>query len=54
MNTLLLQVMTVYHTPHLALGGEMSQDYLGRTSVMAYNTFCLWLGDTIGWLLASG
>ena len=52
MNTLLLQVMTAYHTPHLALGGEMSQDYLGRTSVMAYNTFCLWLGDTIGWLLA--
>jgi Na+/melibiose symporter-like transporter len=51
-NTLLLQVMTVYHTPHLALGGEMSQDYLGRTSVMAYNTFCLWMGDTIGWLLA--
>jgi Na+/melibiose symporter-like transporter len=51
-NTLLLQVMTVYHTPHLALGGEMSQDYLGRTSVMAYNTFCLWLGDTIGWLMA--
>ncbi len=51
-NTLLLQVMTVYHTPHLALGGEMSDDYLGRTSVMAYNTFCLWLGDTIGWLLA--
>jgi Na+/melibiose symporter-like transporter len=52
MNTALLQVMTVYHTPHLALGGEMSDDYLGRTSVMAYNTFCLWLGDTIGWLLA--
>lgn len=51
-NTLLLQVMTVYHTPHLALGGEMSDDYLGRTSVMAYNTFCLWIGDTIGWLLA--
>jgi Na+/melibiose symporter-like transporter len=51
-NTLLLQVMTVYHTPHLALGGEMSQDYLGRTSVMAYNTFCLWMGDTLGWLLS--
>jgi Na+/melibiose symporter-like transporter len=51
-NTALLQVMTVYHTPHLALGGEMSQDYLGRTSVMAYNTFCLWIGDTLGWLLA--
>ncbi|WP_230207068.1 MFS transporter [Novosphingobium sp. Gsoil 351] len=52
MNTLLLQVMTVYHTPHLALGGEMSSDYLGRTSVMAYNTFCLWMGDTLGWLLS--
>jgi len=51
-NTMLLQVMTLYHTPHLALGGELSQDYLGRTSVMGYNTFCLWLGDTIGWLLA--
>lgn len=53
-NTLLLQMMTLYHTPHLALGGEMSQDYLGRTSVMAYNTFCMWLGDTMGWLLAFG
>ena len=53
-NTLLLQVMTLYHTPHLALGGEMSQDYLGRTSVMAYNTFCLWMGDTLGWLLCFG
>ena len=52
MNTALLQVMTVYHTPHLALGGEMSADYLGRTSVMAYNTFCLWMGDTLGWLLS--
>ena len=51
-NTLLLQVMTLYHTPHMALGGELSNDYLGRTSVMAYNTFCLWMGDTIGWLLS--
>ena len=51
-NTALLQVMTVYHTPHLALGGEMSDDYLGRTSVMSYNTFCLWIGDTLGWLLS--
>lgn len=51
-NTLLLQAMTVYHTPHLALGGEMSRDYLGRTSIMAYNTFCLWLGDTLGWVFS--
>lgn len=49
-NTLLLQFMSLYHTPHMALGGEMSRDYLGRTSVMAFNTFCLWMGDTIGWI----
>ena len=51
-NTMLLQAMTLYHTPHLALGGEMSSDYLERTSVMGYNTFCLWLGDTLGWVLS--
>lgn len=51
-NTLLLQAMTLYHTPHLALGGELSDDYLERSSVMAYNTFCLWIGDTLGWLLS--
>lgn len=52
MNTLLLQAMTLYHTPHLALGGELSDDYLERSSVMGYNTFCLWIGDTLGWLLS--
>jgi len=51
-NTLLLQAMTLYHTPHLALGGEMASGYLGRSSVMSYNTFCLWIGDTLGWLLS--
>ena len=51
-NTLLLQAMSVYHTPHLALGGEMSDDYLERSSIMGYNTFCLWVGDTLGWLLS--
>ena len=52
MNTMLLQAMTLYHTPHLALGGELSNDYLERTSVMSYNTFCLWIGDTLGWILS--
>ena len=51
-NTLLLGAMTLYHTPHLALGGELSDDYLERSSVMAFNTFCLWIGDTLGWLLS--
>jgi Na+/melibiose symporter-like transporter len=51
-NVVLLQAMTLFHTPHLALGGEMSDDYLERTSVMNYNTFFLWMGDTIGWLMS--
>lgn len=51
-NTLLLQAMTLFHTPHLALGAEMSNDYLERSSVMNYNTFCLWIGDTLGLVIA--
>ena len=51
-NTMLLQAMTLYHTPHLALGGEMSTDYLERTSIMGFNTVCLWLGDTLAWVLS--
>lgn len=51
MNVLLLQAMTLFHTPHLALGGEMSEDYLERSSIMGVNTFFLWIGDTTGWLL---
>lgn len=50
-NTLLLQVMTIFHTPHLALGGEMSSDYLERSSVMAHNTFMMFVGDTVATLL---
>ena len=50
--TLLMQAMSLYHTPHLALGGEMSTDYLERTSIMGFNTVCLWLGDTIAWVLS--
>lgn len=30
----------------------MSGDYLERSSIMSYNTFFLWVGDTIGWLLS--
>ena len=51
-NTMLMQAMTLYHTPHLALGGEMSNDYLERTSIMGFNTVCLWLGDSIAWVIS--
>lgn len=51
-NILLVQAMTIFHTPHLAFGGELSTDYLERTNVMSYNMFFLWIGDTTGWLLS--
>jgi len=36
--------MTIYHVPHLALGGELSRDYTERSQVMSYNNFFGWLG----------
>lgn len=53
-NTLLLQMMSLFHTPHLAFGGELSEDYLERSSVMNYNTFLMWVGDSAGWILSFG
>jgi glycoside/pentoside/hexuronide:cation symporter, GPH family len=41
------QAVSLYEAPHLALGGEMSRDYLERTSIMAYATFFLWIGDAL-------
>lgn len=42
----LRQVMTLFHTPHLALGGELSPDYVERSKVMSYNTFFQWVGGS--------
>jgi len=42
----LRQVMTLFHTPHLALGGELSPHYVERSKVMAYNTFFQWVGGS--------
>lgn len=53
-NILLQQALTAFHTPHLALGGELSKDYIERTRVMSYNTFFLWAGDTLCWLTTFG
>jgi Na+/melibiose symporter-like transporter len=46
------QFLSLYEAPHLALGGELSDDYLERSSVMAYSTFFLWLGDSISSFVA--
>lgn len=42
--SLLRQVMTFFHTPHLALGAELSPNYIERSKVMAYNSFFTWAG----------
>ncbi len=36
--------MTIFHVPHLALGGELSTDYLERSKIMSYNNFFGWIG----------
>ena len=45
------QALTVFHTPHLAFGGELSDNYIERSQVMSWNTFFLWAGDTAAWLM---
>jgi glycoside/pentoside/hexuronide:cation symporter, GPH family len=39
--------MAFYHTPHIALGGELSRDYTERSKVMAYNSFFTWAGAAL-------
>lgn len=38
--------MACFHTPHLALGGELSSSYVERSRVMSWNNFALWFGGT--------
>ena len=53
-NIVCVQMLTVFHTPHLALGGELSPHYVERSSVMAWNTFLAWAGDSLCWVLSFG
>jgi GPH family glycoside/pentoside/hexuronide:cation symporter len=49
--TLMRQSMTFFHTPHLALGAELSPSYLERSKVMAYNSFFTWAGaSAMSWI----
>ena len=36
--------MTLYHVPHLALGGELSTSYTERSKIMSFNNFFGWIG----------
>jgi GPH family glycoside/pentoside/hexuronide:cation symporter len=38
--------MSVFHTPHLAFGSELSESYIERSKVMAWNNFSTWIGGT--------
>jgi GPH family glycoside/pentoside/hexuronide:cation symporter len=38
--------MTLFHVPHLALGGELSSDYHERSTIMSYNNFFGWIGGS--------
>ena len=49
---LLRQAMTFFHTPHLAMGAELSSDYTERSQVMAYNSFFVWVGGAFATTLA--
>ena len=44
---LLRTFMTVYHVPHLAMGGELSRGYIERTRIMSYNNFFGWIGGAV-------
>jgi glycoside/pentoside/hexuronide:cation symporter, GPH family len=47
------QAMTFYHTPHLALGGELSSDYVERSKVMAWASFLGWAGGAATFWVAT-
>ncbi|WP_430422613.1 MFS transporter [Phenylobacterium sp.] len=49
---MLRQAMTFFHTPHLALGAELSTHYIERSKVMAYNSFFAWAGAAFTTTLA--
>ena len=38
--------MTLFHVPHLALGGELSSNYHERSKIMSYNNFFGWIGGS--------
>ncbi len=49
--SLLKFFLTCYHLPHLALGSELSDDYLERTRIFRYNTlFSFSGGAVLAWL----
>lgn len=44
--------VTMFNIPHLALGAEMSEDYLQRSIIMSYNAIFGWVGGAGIFLIA--
>ncbi|MEM7099905.1 MAG: MFS transporter [Pseudomonadota bacterium] len=51
-SVLMRMFVTMFNIPHLALGAELSEDYLQRSVVMSYNTIFGWVGGAGIFLLA--
>jgi Na+/melibiose symporter-like transporter len=49
---LLRFTMTFFQVPHLALGGELSSDYIERSSVMSYNNLFSYMTGGTFWLVS--
>lgn len=45
-------LVTMFNIPHLALGAEMSEDYLQRSVIMSYNAIFGWVGGAGIFLIA--
>jgi GPH family glycoside/pentoside/hexuronide:cation symporter len=50
---LMRQAMAFFHVPHLALGGELSSDYVERSKVMSYASFLGWAGGAATFWVAT-
>jgi Na+/melibiose symporter-like transporter len=44
--------MTFFEVPHLALGGELSKDYIERTSIMSFNSLFSYLTGGGFWIVS--
>ncbi|HEY9218194.1 MAG TPA: MFS transporter [Phenylobacterium sp.] len=47
------QAMAFFHVPHLALGGELSSNYIERSKVMSYASFLGWAGGAATFWVAT-
>ncbi|MEM8768024.1 MAG: MFS transporter [Pseudomonadota bacterium] len=52
-SVLMRLLLTCFAIPHLALGAELSEDYLQRSTIMSYNAIFGWVGGASIFLIAN-